>query len=305
MQKKSDTFRLSGQNFPVCLRCSCKVNLYLEIGEKRSDGFHNLVSLFYPLSRPFDRLFLFPLPQDENCNVSCSREELSGDGNILVRTYNKFFQATGFSCGIYIYLEKNVPVGAGLGGGSANAAVFLRWLNSVAGKKALLESELRELAAELGADVPFFLQKKAALVEGKGEKITPCETVLDGWGLLVSPNLQVSTAVVYAELDEMRKKQGFCLTSSLHKQYRDKLVSGTWMYNSFEPLVLGKYPQLQQIKEKLLVFGCNGCVLSGTGASLFARFSKRQNLQKAVMYFQQFGYLFTIVRLNTGVSPSW
>lgn len=304
MQKRPDGLkRLSGQNFPVCLRCPCKVNLYLEIGEKRPDGFHDLVSLFYPLSRPFDRLFLFP--QDENCSVSCSREELGGSGNILARTYDKFFQATGFTYGVHIYLEKNVPVGAGLGGGSANAAVFLRWLNSVAGKKALSGFELHELAAELGADVPFFLQEKAALVEGKGEKITPCETVLDGWGLLISPNIQVGTAAAYAELDEMRKKQGFCLTSSLHKQYRDKLISGTWLYNSFEPLILGKYPQLQQIKEKLLGFGCNGCVLSGTGASLFARFSKRQNLQKAVTHFQQFGYSFTIVRLNTGVSPSW
>ncbi len=278
----------------------------MEIGEKRPDGFHDLVSLFYPLSRPFDRLFLFPqFSQDENCSVSCSREELGGKGNILARTYDKFLQATGFSLGVHLYLEKNVPVGAGLGGGSANAAVFLRWLNSVAGKKALAESELRELAAQLGADVPFFLQGKAALVEGKGEKITPCETVLDGWGLVIHPSLQVSTAAAYAELDKMREMQGFCLTSSLHKQYRDKLVSGTWLYNSFEPLVLGKYPQLQQIKEHLLRFGCNGSVLSGTGASLFARFSKKENLQKAVTHFQQFGYSFTIVRLNTGVSPSW
>ncbi len=294
---------MSGHTLPVVLRSGCKVNLYLEIGDKRPDGYHNLFSFFYPLSRPFDRLFISS--GKKGCSLTCSREELAGGDNILLKAYRAFSVATGFAPALAIHLEKDVPVGAGLGGGSANAAVFLNWLNMRAGKKGVSARELSEIALSLGADVPFFLSGRPAWVEGIGERITAVDDVLQGVGLLVHPDIEINTGWAYGELDRMRQEQGTGLTTCPPRQYRDKLVNGTWLYNSFEPLVFKTYPDLGRVKEALLGFGSDGCVLSGTGASLFSIFSSRYFLRRAAEYLRQSRYSFTIVQLDTGVSPSW
>ncbi len=293
----------SGQSLPVLLRSGCKVNLYLEIGDKRADGYHNLASLFYPLPRPFDRLFIGP--GEAGCRLTCSRKDLAGQDNILLKAYHAFFTATGFGPALTLHLEKNVPVGAGLGGGSANAAVFLNWLNVLAGKRALSASELAHVALSLGADVPFFLLGRPAWVEGIGGRIFAADVKLRGFGLIVHPDIEINTAWAYKELDRIRQEQGAGLTTLPQQQYRHKFVNGTWLYNSFEPLVFKTYPDLGRIKEALLGFGSDGCVLSGTGASLFSIFSSRFFLHKATEYLRRLRYSLTIVQLDTGVSPSW
>lgn len=285
------------------LRSGCKVNLYLEIGDKRADGYHNLLSLFYPLPRPFDQLFI--APAEAGCSLTCSRRDLAGADNILLKAYRAFSAATGFHPPLALHLEKNVPVGAGLGGGSANAAVFLNWLNVQAGEKGLAADELAQVALSLGADVPFFLLGRPAWVEGIGQKIFPADIRLRASGLIVHPDIVINTAWAYRELDKVRQEQRADLTTSLSQQYRHKFGNGTWLYNSFEPLVFKAYPELGRVKEALLGFGSDGCVLSGTGASLFSIFSSRYFLRRAAEYLRQSRYSFTIVRLDTGVSPSW
>ena len=144
------------------LQTGCKVNLHLEITATRADGYHELETLFYPLPQPSDVLHVAPGGQGTALQFSCSTAELATPGNLVVKAYDAFAAASGYRPDLTVHLEKNIPFGAGLGGGSADAAALLSYLNDCAGSQALDRTTLHTLASGLGADIPFFLHGKAA-----------------------------------------------------------------------------------------------------------------------------------------------
>lgn len=252
----------------------CKVNLLLNILGKRPDGFHDLETVMYPV-HIYDRLLLSVGGQ--GIQLKCSEPSLPTDsGNLVYRAAASFLEAAKISDGVQLQLEKRIPMAAGLGGGSANAATTLLGLNELFGF-ALAPARLHELAASLGSDVPFFLQTKPALATGRGEKIEPLERFpcLNGCALLlIHPGFGIATAWAYQALARFpkalngrlgRAKQLISLLQS-----SDLKTAALEFYNSLEAPAFWKFPLLVLFQEFLRANGAIATLMSGSGSTTFA-----------------------------------
>ncbi|MEG6505291.1 4-(cytidine 5'-diphospho)-2-C-methyl-D-erythritol kinase [Nitratidesulfovibrio sp. 1201_IL3209] len=281
----------------VTLRAGCKVNLYLRITGVRPDGYHELDTLFLPLPEPCDLLHVAHRA-GQGIAFSCTEPDVDPARNTVTAAYEGFATATGFRPGLAVHLEKRIPHGAGLGGGSADAAVLLRHLAALCAEqapgKAPAPETLRTIAAGVGADVPFFLMDGPARATGIGDALTPLRPGdLAALGLagmhlvLACPPIRVSTPWAYrawdaanpsvpgnrAEAGQGAKSLRPCLTSESLED-RNPLSRGPWLTNSFEPVVFQAHATLRRTKEFLLRRGACAALMSGSGASLFALFRK-------------------------------
>lgn len=263
------------------LHAGCKVNLYLDIVGVREDGYHEIESLFYPLPAPGDTLELRRV-SGQGLRLSCSVPDLDSSQNILSRAYERFAEATGFAPGIAAHLHKFIPMGAGLGGGSSDAAVFLCWLNTQAADKALPSADLAALALTLGADVPFFLQQGPAWVTGIGEKLEPAPCDLTGFTVLVvCPGVHVDTKWAYRRWDEMHAR-GLVrprkeLTPEMSPIMSLCFTKPPRLWNGFEEVVFQEFPMLYEVKKQILNHFPEACVMSGSGSSFVALFSSPES----------------------------
>lgn len=274
---RPDTQRKTLELFP-----GCKINLYLRIHCRRSDGYHELETVFFPLSQPTDRIYVHMRPDTySGLQFTCSNHELENNSNLIVKAYNSFAATTGFAPALSVYLEKRTPTGAGLGGGSADAAAMLSCLNTLAANKerSVSPGELRAMGSALGADVPFFLQDGPAIATGIGEKLVPAPHVaafLSGMHLLLCcPSLQISTSWAYAEWDTQQSEKS-SLTGVESEGIDSFCLKAMVLFNSFEELVFRSYPELREIKELLLRHGAQGALLSGSGSSVFGLYRDKQ-----------------------------
>ena len=252
----------------------CKVNLLLNILGKRADGFHELETVMQPVNF-YDELAFER--SDGGVQLSCSEKNLPTDSkNLVHRAATTFLSAAKISGGVKIHLEKKIPLAAGLGGGSGNAATTLLALNELF-HQPLSGARLNELAAALGSDIPFFLQAKPALATGRGEKIQPLEPfpALDGKAfLLIHPGFGISTPWAYQNLarfpEALNGKPGRA------KELISKLQSNDWpaaadgFYNSLEAPALDKFPVLALFQEFLRENGALAALMSGSGSTTFA-----------------------------------
>lgn len=271
------------------LRTGCKINLHLEITATRADGYHELATLFYPLPEPSDILRVSPGPDGKGLAFSCSADELATPDNLVVKAYEAFAAASGFRPDLLVHLEKNIPFGAGLGGGSTDAAALLTYLNSTAGAQALPSDALHSLAAGLGADVPFFLHNKACWAEGIGDKFcteVPFYANLSGMVIvLVCPDVHVNTAWAYSTYDKVSKilpkDDSRFLTAPDQLAYCLSCSSSLLFFNRFEAVVYPTFPELRLIKEELLKSGAVGALMSGSGSSIFGVFRNSASAEEA------------------------
>jgi 4-diphosphocytidyl-2-C-methyl-D-erythritol kinase len=275
------------------LTAGCKVNLYLDIVGVREDGYHEIESLFYPLPAPCAVLTV--AEGGEGFRLTCSDPSLPAGENILTRAYTRYAAATGFAPGLAVHLAKGIPMGAGLGGGSSDAAALLGWLNSRAGRRALGRAELAELALGLGADVPFFLANEAAWVTGIGERLEPVDLSLDDYAVLVvCPRVHVNTAWAYRRFDEMlaqglvRPRKELTLNFSPIKNLCFTKPPELW--NVFEEVVFQEFPMLYGIKELILDGFAEGCVMSGSGSSFVALFSSSETARRCADRLRSLGH---------------
>jgi 4-diphosphocytidyl-2-C-methyl-D-erythritol kinase len=252
----------------------CKVNLLLNILGKRADGFHELETVMQPVNF-YDELAFER--SGGGVQLSCSEKNLPTDSkNLVHRAATTFLSAAKISGGVKIHLEKKIPLAAGLGGGSGNAATTLLALNELFDQP-LSGARLNELAAALGSDIPFFLQNKPALATGRGEKIQPLEPfpALDGKAfLLIHPGFGISTPWAYQNLARfpaaLNGKPGRA------KELISKLQSNDWpavadgFYNSLEAPALDKFPVLALFQEFLRENGALAALMSGSGSTTFA-----------------------------------
>lgn len=284
----------------VTLATGCKVNLHLRITARRDDGYHTLESLFVPLPAPGDRLTLAFGPQGGPFSLSAADPALQGDSNTVARAWRAFAAATGFAPTLAVRLDKGVPLGAGLGGGSADAAAVLLALNERAGARALDGAALARLGAEVGADVPFFLGRGPAWAEGIGDELTPVDLALDGFSLvLLCPDVHVDTAWAYAAWDDAHaaRPDGAARPAGISAHYSSLTWAGERfkscpcslppLYNSFEEVVFPAHPILRKYKEELLRSGACGAVMSGSGASLLGLFRDAPRAERCARGLQK------------------
>lgn len=274
------------------LKAGCKVNIFLRVTGRRDDGYHTIESLFLPLALPGDAITISPR-NGEGMALTCSDPELEGPGNIMFKAYNAFADAASFSPDISVFLEKNIPRGAGLGGGSSDAATLLSWLNNAASDQglALSPEALIRLAAAIGADVPFFLLNGPAMVTGIGEIITPVANPLAGMHLvLVCPRAHVPTAWAFAAWDEIsaEKHSDQNLTNTIGKD-SSPFVRGICVQNDLCPVVFSRFPQLCDIRTQLHTLKADAASMSGSGASIFGLFEKKEAAYDAVCFFESAG----------------
>jgi 4-diphosphocytidyl-2-C-methyl-D-erythritol kinase len=252
----------------------CKVNLLLNILGKRADGFHELETVMHPVNL-FDELSFTRVPQ--GCHLTCSDPALPTDaGNLVHRAAMSFFQKTEIRDGVRIHLEKKIPMAAGLGGGSGNAATTLLGLNELFGKP-LSAAALQEIAATLGSDIPFFLQTTPALGTGRGEKIQPLDffPAMNGAAIfLIHPGFGISTPWAYQNLarfpSALNGTPGRAQKLIALLQTADLRTAGAEFYNSLEAPALEKYPLLALFQDFLRQNGAAATLMSGSGSTTFA-----------------------------------
>ena len=249
----------------LTLSCPAKVNLYLKVVGRRPDGYHDLVTVMQPLTLA-DELVLTPRAAD--IILDCNRPDLPVDkNNLAIRAALAFQEATSESFGVHLRLTKNIPVAAGLGGGSSDAAGVLRGLNRLRGQP-LDDNRLGRLARRLGADVPFFLLKGPALGEGIGDRLSPLKLPAD-WFVLVNPGFEVSTAWVYAGLEPPFEAPDESVLNRLTHEHPAR-----WLHNDLETVTLSRYPILGDLKQLVLAEGALGTLMSGSGPTVFGMFSE-------------------------------
>jgi 4-diphosphocytidyl-2-C-methyl-D-erythritol kinase len=252
----------------------CKINLLLNILGKRADGFHELETVFHTVN-VCDQLSFSRV--GAGVQLTCSNPALPTDStNLVHRAATAFLQAAKISDGVRIHLEKKIPLAAGLGGGSGNAATTLLGLNELFGQP-LSHERLHTLAATLGSDVNFFLQNKPALATGRGEKITSLDffPALRGKAfVLVHPGFGIATAWAYQQLahfpDALNGRAGRAQKLISLLQTGDAKKAGAEFYNSLEAPALKKYPVLTLYQEFFREHGALAVLMSGSGSTTFA-----------------------------------
>lgn len=275
------------------LTAGCKVNLFLRITGRREDGYHTLESLFWPLASPCDTLRV-ARAAGAGLRFACDDPALETPGNIVVKAYSAFARATGFAPGLDVFLQKGIPYGAGLGGGSSDAATLLLHINTLAEaeKKTLSLAELGGLGAGLGADVPFFLHNRPAMVRGIGERIEPLPSgnvvpSLSGLHLvLVCPRIHVATAWAFNAWDG---KHFFGNLTNGNGKDSSPLVRGIRIGNDLCDVVFAQHPELRQHLASLESFAPLAASMSGSGSSLFGLFAGKAEAEMAIRHFHDSG----------------
>ena len=272
----------------------CKINLLLNILGKRPDVFHELETIMQPVAY-HDRLSFERAARD--VTLTCSEPGLPVDGsNLVYRAATRFLEAVSVRDGVKIYLEKQIPLAAGLGGGSANAATTLLGLNELFGKP-LSSETLNQLAAALGSDIPFFLQTKPALAVGRGEQVESLDEFPALRGrvfLLFHPGFGIATPWAYQNLARfpaaLNGQAGRAQKLITVLRAESLVVAGKEFYNSLEAPALDKFPILAIYQEFLLNQGAEVALMSGSGSTTFALFPSRAVAETAAEKFRdQFG----------------
>ena len=254
-----------------------KINLDLRVLYKRADGFHELRTVFQTISLA-DRIGIAYTPGSKT-NVGITGN-VEIPNNLILRAAEAILNATKAKGVIEFQLDKRIPMGGGLGGGSSNAAAVLLALPVLLGKS-IKPAKLHELAAELGSDVPFFLYGGTALGLGRGTELFPLADVPAARGLLAAPGIHVSTAEAYKALN----RQAGTATPPI---YFDAAQWATTGVNDFEPAVYAHHPELKRIANRLKRAGAATVRMSGSGSSIFSLFSDSATEATALQQFKGF-----------------
>jgi len=275
--------RISGRAF-------AKVNLGLRILDRRPDGFHELRTVYQTISLA-DRIEMAWTPgRTAKIELRCHPQDLETPDNLVIRAADALLERTGSRGKLQISLRKRVPQGAGLGGGSSDAAAALTGLSRLLSKPPTREM-LAEIAAGLGSDVPFFLQGGRAVGVGRGEEVYPLPEPPKQWLLLLAPQLHSSTPEAYRELAKARQGS---LTPLDKPRIINVFSSGIGvpggrvaqspagaLANDFEGIIFHRFPKLAVLKSRLIKVGARDSALSGSGSALFGLFAMRQAAEDA------------------------
>lgn len=254
------------------LQAPAKINLYLKVLCRRQDGYHELSTWMQKLTLA-DEITLSSVRA--GIKLHCFGADLAADEtNLAHKAAGLFFKKTGLKTGVEIELVKNVPIAAGLGGGSSDAAAVLTGLNTLF-STGLSNAELMELGLSLGADVPFFVSGCcAAIATGIGEKLEKKDSLKECWFVLVNPGFPVSTKWAFENFDRAQIVN-FTLTSRDNPYILGREIDGLKpekFFNDLEKVTAARYPEVAKIKKELTDLGASGVLMSGSGPTVFGIF---------------------------------
>ncbi len=257
-----------------------KINLHLEVYPRREDGFHDLLSVFQSISL-VDEVEARSLKSKDVCSIE-GDFDFPPERNIMHRAWELFRRETGFAGGVAFSVKKRVPEGAGLGGGSSNAAAALRALNRLSGLE-LPPEDLARIGAMAGSDVPFFCLESAALVSGRGDRVSGLPPRTDYAVLLVVPRIHISTRSAYEWLDAAGSlsRPETDRESALRRSFLRDSPSDWRFFNSFYPVLSERAPVFAEIRKELVGLGAAYAGLSGSGSGMFGVFPDRRDAERA------------------------
>jgi len=307
------------RGFParIALKTPAKINLLLHIQGKRSDGYHDIITVMQMVEL-WDEIII---EKSEKLELICSHPDIpSGQENLIYKAAVRLKEFSGTEGGARIRLEKSIPVAAGLGGGSSDAAATLFGLNTLWGLDYTSDS-LMTIGRELGSDVPFFLNSPAAIGYGKGDELISLTRHTHDWFLLINPGIQISTAWAYSQItSDYNDKERLHATSpdwiGPFQRTKFELTKGDshikiplpnglrivgnriWLkpYNDLEEVVIKRYPIIREIEEKMVACGATCSLMSGSGSTVFGIFGDRSGAERASVMLKKDGWRSWIVR---------
>lgn len=287
---------------PMTVRGYAKINLHLDITGRLEDGYHRVATVMQTVSL-YDEIRI-TLQDSPIWALECSRSDLStGDDNLVIRAARIFAEATGEAFGARIALEKNIPVAAGLAGGSTDAAATLRGLNRLFDNRFSAE-ELCAMGTRLGADVPFCLVGGTCYADGKGDCLRSLAALPPCFLVLACGGEGVSTVWAYGELDRLygnfEPSGGFvpkstqALLRALENGYLNDVAAE--LYNIFESPVCRERPMVDALRQALRQNGASGVRMSGSGPSVFGLFENESDAERAAAHVRSMGAFATVCR---------
>ena len=259
----------------LTLSAPAKINYLLDVTGKRPDGYHELRMIMQRVDL-CDTITL-TLTDTPGINVTCnSKGAPDGRDNIAWKSARALLALSETDSGVNIEIIKNIPVAAGLGGGSSDAATVLMGMNELL-QLGLTDQQLMEIGSKLGADVPFFIFKKTALAEGIGDKLTPLPVMPKCWILLINPGIHVSTAWVYRSLQLTSREE----LNKLPKFFESIEDVVSILSNDLESVTIPAFPVIADIKSRLMDLGAAGSMMSGSGPTVFGVFKSFDSAEVA------------------------
>ncbi len=266
----------------IKIKAPAKINIGLYVLSKRNDGYHNILTLFYPVENLFDEI---TIEKSGNFSFVCNCAELKDDkSNLVIRAKNLIEKYSGVSINVKIDLIKNIPIGAGLGGGSSDAAAVLKGLNYLFGLKIDLLT-LKSLALELGSDVPFFINKNTAVGYSRGEDLQEINFKIRKPILIVNPGIHISTKEAFQNIKPQKKD--FDYSKLLQDAEPNYKMMREALSNVFEEYVFGKYKEVSEIKEKMYSNGALFSLMSGSGSTVYGIFENFSEAEKTYKCFPE------------------
>ncbi len=258
------------------LYAPAKLNLYLDVINKRLDGYHDIISVMQTVGL-YDVIYL---EAAEKIKLECPGLDLPPESNLAYKAAKLLLEYANKDKGAAIKIDKHIPLGAGLGGGSSDAASVLTGLNQL-WELGLNNHELMQLGEKLGADVPFFIIGGTCLAEGIGTNITPLPNLCNVWFVLVYPKINISTEWVYEnvkfELTNQTKTVKIMLDGL---KDTDVVTVSKGCYNRLEDVTIKAYPQVKTIKDELMDAGCLAALMSGSGSCVFGITGSREEAER-------------------------
>jgi len=272
----------------IIVQAPAKVNLCLRVLDRLPNGYHELWSLMHSVDL-FDQLRIRLNPNHNRIQLTCHNAALPVDqGNLVYRAAEGVLRCAERSIGVDIEIRKAIPLAAGLGGGSSDAAAAIHGLNHLL-KLGWGLSEMCDVGAGLGSDIPFFFQAPCAMVRGWGQEVTPCTVEGKRWVVLVNPGFPIQTKWAYEQLASHRSE---IPPLSLWAETVERQLEVSWenvmktMENDFESPLFPVYPILKYIKERLGALGAQAALLSGSGATVFGIFDTPEGAQAVATQLQ-------------------
>jgi len=271
-----------------------KINLGLNVVNKREDGYHDLETIFLPLLLSDKLTFI----KSDKLTISSNSDLLNNlQNNLVFKAIKLLEEFTNQTLLIEIFIDKIIPIGGGLGGGSSNAATTLKTINKMF-KLSLTVQELSELALKLGSDVPYFLNPVPAFAESRGEILHPLDMELPYPILIVNPGIKIDTSLTFKKIKPSIPKRS--LREFIHSGLTELDSLKDYFINDFEQVVFKEYPLLKDIKEKLYYQGAQFALMSGTGSTVYGIFSNLQKAYWAEDFFKQKYFTFLHNPFNQG-----